>query len=421
MATIFEDGVRVENDWLNKVSRTVTDGLGDKNTPAEIRVHIGAEKSGAAGSVQADLNSHKNDTNIHFPKGDVVLQSEKGTPYGIPVLDGTSKVPAAFLPPTGGYAGIYDTQALMVAAGAGHLNGQIFLVTDDPTSTLNGEYTATVDAPTVIGDYYFNSGAIAPHAHPASEVNVTALGVTVEDDSTAIHAELDLTATASELASHAGDASIHYADVTIASKQYARTTNGWEEVVAGSGDLKADFSVQMVGNPSLGQDIATRSSSEEVFTDRLKGYLATGILENDQQAAITDADSIIRNSAYYVYPGRVANLPAGLAKIRYVLTTYDVGGSYGLQTLQLSDFDTVGNESGIWRRGREVGIWGAWSQITAASIFFDNTASGYAATDAQDAIDEGAAMAGGLSHWSGTQAEYDALGAWDNNTVYNIT
>ena len=67
MAKIFQPGDEVTVEWLNKVSKTVTDGLGDKNTPTDIRNHIGAEVSGAAGTVQADLDSHKASTAIHFP------------------------------------------------------------------------------------------------------------------------------------------------------------------------------------------------------------------------------------------------------------------------------------------------------------------------------------------------------------------
>ena len=109
MATIFQDGDKITSEFLNKMSKTVTDGCGDKTTPADVRGHIGAEKAGAASTVQGNLDSHTKTSSIHFTASslnldDKIDDDEKGAPEGVAPLDINSKIPATFLPSTGGYA-----------------------------------------------------------------------------------------------------------------------------------------------------------------------------------------------------------------------------------------------------------------------------------------------------------------------------
>lgn len=415
MAKIFQDGDPVTKEWLNKVSQTVTDGLGDKATPGAIRVHIGAEASGAAGAVQGNLNSHVGDTSIHTPVTNIVLQSEKGAANGVAPLGGDARVPAIYLPSGGGYTAVYETRSILVDHGLEHLEGQLFLVTNDLDSNFNGDYTAIVDSPLGIGGYYFNSGSVSPHTHPADQVNVESLGVTVEDDSIDLHALVAAKADSTALTTHTDDATIHFADAPDNATAYNRKGKAWIEAATGSGtgDLKSDFSVKMVGVPEVGQDISTKKFTEDNFTGRFQGY-ATPVFPatvGEMEAFTGDLNTHIGNGEHrFLADSAVQNFPAVLAGNYCTIENhYRSLGRY-FQIIRATQA-----VASYWYRSTDNSgaSWSDWVRSSEATGHqYDNTASGLTANRTQSAIDEIVGITDGLTTTTdGLTSTTDALTA----------
>ena len=107
---------------------------------------------------------------------DLLLQTrdERGIASGYAPLDATGKVPAINLPPSASVPHhVYSTQALMLAGGPDHSQGEMILVTTDPTPAFNGEYIALIDAPVLITDYDHLGASVSPHRHTGVDVDVT--------------------------------------------------------------------------------------------------------------------------------------------------------------------------------------------------------------------------------------------------------
>lgn len=102
------------------------------------------------------------------------LKSEKAQASGYAPLDANSKVPATYLPPTAAMPHhIFATQAAMLAGGASILAGENVLVHGDPNPTMNGEYVALQNAPTLITHYDHLGEHVAIHRHTGDDVDVT--------------------------------------------------------------------------------------------------------------------------------------------------------------------------------------------------------------------------------------------------------
>lgn len=191
MSKIFTDNeTEIESEWLNKVSRTVEDGLSGNYTPDNIRKHIGAEPEGSASIVQSDLDTHKADTDIHFSRTSLdtdfnnkIDVAEKAAVLGVAPLDANAYVPIEHINPSvNSTFHPFATQALMLAGSAAVLKGELCYVYEDPTPTFDGEYLALKDAPTLIGDFEFLGGNVAVHNHAATSVTVVGVtGPTLQD------------------------------------------------------------------------------------------------------------------------------------------------------------------------------------------------------------------------------------------------
>lgn len=63
---------------------------------------------------------------------------------------------------------------------------------------------------------------------------------------------------------------------------------------------------------------------------------------------------------------------------------------------------------------------GGGGASSADAVSYDNSKSGFSATNVQDAIDELGANLGGFSLWGGTQVEYNKLPSIEHNKFYFI-
>lgn len=63
---------------------------------------------------------------------------------------------------------------------------------------------------------------------------------------------------------------------------------------------------------------------------------------------------------------------------------------------------------------------GGGGASSADAVSYDNSKSGFSATNVQDAIDEVGANLGGFSLWGGTQVEYNKLPSIEHNKFYFI-
>jgi len=96
------------------------------------------------------------------------------------VPDASGKIPVGLLPPSTSIPHhVFTTRALMLAGGAPIKQGEMILVLGDADSTLDGEYIALQDAPTLLAHYTHLGATVRKHQHAIADT--TGLQAALDD------------------------------------------------------------------------------------------------------------------------------------------------------------------------------------------------------------------------------------------------